>query len=193
MQKRIQIWLISSVIVLVVLGAPVISRPIADADYSDYMQEVQLRIKRNWQPPHLKNTGRAVVIFKVKKNGEITDAKIQQSSSSAEMDRSALDAVNTIGPLPALPSSADAEGVSIQFTFDYNVFDKNGRRHSRAYRRGAETRQAIGEFIKQLASNDSSNVVAQAFGIGLIVLLALILIIYKLISLGRPPRAEMRK
>lgn len=91
-----------------------------EVDFGPYMAELQKRIKRRWFPPKDQETKRVVVFFKIKRNGQMTDLKIDKSSNVAMADTAALEAVKSAAPFRSLPSGAPA-AVDIQFTFDYNV------------------------------------------------------------------------
>lgn len=95
-------------------------------DFTPYMQNLQKRIKSNWNPPKGKESKNVVLFFKINKDGSINNLKVQKSSGNQEVDNAALEAVNTSTPLDPLPEAYKGSSVPIEFTFDYNVFDKNG-------------------------------------------------------------------
>lgn len=92
-----------------------------DPDFSEYMADLQRRIKRAWFPVKEHETRKVKVMFKVHTNGELSNLRISQSSGFALSDQAALQAVNTAAPFKHLPQNAP-ENVDIEFTFDYNVF-----------------------------------------------------------------------
>jgi len=98
--------------------------PAADVDFGPYMANLQRQIKRSWYPPKSNDTARAMVIFKVANNGEMSNLRISKPGPTEAFDRAALiavrDASKSFRPLPA----GSPKDVDIQFTFDYNVFDK---------------------------------------------------------------------
>jgi TonB family protein len=99
--------------------------PVAsDVDFGPYMADLQRRIKHEWYPPRGNETKRVVAQFKVHSNGALSDVKINKSSGIPICDAAALKAVESAAPLKALPSGAP-ENVDIQFTFDYNVWNKH--------------------------------------------------------------------
>ncbi len=92
-----------------------------DFPYSYYLNLLRYRVQENWNPPY-QETGRrqkisAIVRFKVLRNGQITDVKVENSSDRFLFDQSALRAVQAAGPLPPLPDefSGDDLGVHIEF------------------------------------------------------------------------------
>lgn len=101
-------------------GGPGDSRA-GDPDFTEYMAELQRAIKRHWFPPKCPTSKRVQVIFKVHRNGTMSNLKLLVSSGAAFADQAALKAVQLAAPFRHLPSGSP-EDVDIQFTFDYNVF-----------------------------------------------------------------------
>jgi TonB family protein len=161
------------VTMFVVFYTPVMAWPEksvdSSVDYSGYMKMVERCIKTDWHPPHVKKQTRAVVFFKIKKNGEIVDAKIKNPSIYKQIDQSVLTAVNSASPLPPPPGSQE---VSIQFTFDYNVIKPPA---------------SLNKMVNKAFNAGSSEILGFLAGF-LIVLVIFAFIIYKLATLGRPPR-----
>ncbi len=99
-----------------------------DVDFGPYMADLQRNIKHNWYPPKHNESKRVVVIFKVSKEGKVSKLKLDHSSGEAAADQAALKAIGKAEPeFGALPEGAP-ESVDIQFTFDYNVFDKKDKK-----------------------------------------------------------------
>ena len=96
-----------------------------DIDFGPYMADLQRRIKRAWFPPKGNESKRVMVVFKVHRNGTMSNLRLARSSGLAIADQAALKAVTNAAPFRPLPAGAP-EDVDIQFTFDYNVF-KSGR------------------------------------------------------------------
>jgi TonB family protein len=94
-----------------------------DVDFGPYMADLQRRIKKQWYPPRGLETRRVVVIFKVRRDGDMRNLKIDKSSEIPAADAAALQAVESASPFRPLPAGSPKE-VDIQFTFDYNVFHK---------------------------------------------------------------------
>jgi TonB family protein len=93
----------------------------AEPDFGPYIGVLQRRLRRNWKPPHFKREQQIKVIFRIRKDGELSTLTIQQSSGSAESDAAALAAVRASTPFPALPSNYRGKDVPVQFTFDYEI------------------------------------------------------------------------
>lgn len=86
-------------------------------NFSDYMADLQYRIKQKWHPPKDSETKRTVVSFKVSETGDMSALKMDETSNSAEYDQSAMEAVEKAAPFGSLPAEAP-EKVDVQFTFD---------------------------------------------------------------------------
>jgi TonB family protein len=95
-------------------------------DWGPYMADLQRRIKTHWFPVRNLESVKVVVVFKVSKNGELSNLRLARSSGYAEADKRAMAAVEDAAPFRSLPQGSDPI-VDIQFTFDYNVFKGGGR------------------------------------------------------------------
>lgn len=95
----------------------------ASANMGPYMSALQRKIKMAWRPPRGTESNRIVVSFTVLTNGSIESLKIVQHSPYAEADQAAIEAVNNAAPFQPLPDGAGPK-IDIEFTFDYNVFQK---------------------------------------------------------------------
>ncbi|MBS1997042.1 MAG: TonB C-terminal domain-containing protein, partial [Cyanobacteria bacterium SZAS LIN-2] len=97
-----------------------------DVDFGPYMADLQRRIKRAWFPPKGNESKRVKVVFKVHKDGQMTNLRILISSGLQIADAAALKAVENAAPFRPLPDGAPND-VDIEFTFDYNVFNGGGK------------------------------------------------------------------
>jgi periplasmic protein TonB len=95
----------------------------ADLNFGPYMSALQRAIKRSWKPPRGSESNRIVVTFTVLANGRLSDLRIIQESVDPEANLAALEAVTRAAPFDPLPNGAGSS-VDIEFTFDYNVFQK---------------------------------------------------------------------
>ncbi len=96
-----------------------------DIDFGPYMNDLQRRIKHAWRPPRGNESKRVVVVFKIGKNGELSNLVIKKASSFQPSDQAALLAIQNAAPFARLPEGAPSS-VDIEFTFDYNVFGASG-------------------------------------------------------------------
>lgn len=92
----------------------------SSGDYSEYLQELQRRIRENWSPPRRAVSKSAVVLFKVHRDGSISDVKIKESSDDIFFDKNAMEAIRRLKG-PSFPPGSDEEN-DIDFSFDYNNF-----------------------------------------------------------------------
>lgn len=106
-------------------GAPPSVAAKKDIDFGPYMNELQRRIKQAWKPPRGNESKRVIVVFKIGKNGELSNLSIKKGSGFEPSDKAALLAIQTAAPFARLPEGAPSS-VDIEFTFDYNVFGASG-------------------------------------------------------------------
>ena len=62
-------------------------------DFSLYMNDLQTKIQRNWNPPDFVEDGDATVMFKVTRWGKIVSAEFVKSSNNEVFDESAMEAL----------------------------------------------------------------------------------------------------
>jgi protein TonB len=90
--------------------------------YGWYVQAVKNRVSSNWLlamiSPDITSARRVYVEFKILRDGTITNVKLTQSSGYAEVDRSALRAIDASNPLAPLPSDYRGNSVTVSFYFD---------------------------------------------------------------------------
>ncbi len=96
----------------------------ADANYGPYMSSLQRKIKLAWNPPKGTESNRIVVVFTVARNGNLVDVQLRVASGVQSADNAAISAVRRAAPFKPLPPGAAPE-IDIEFTFDYNVFQKS--------------------------------------------------------------------
>lgn len=96
----------------------------ADVNFGPYMSLLQRKIKRMWKPPRGSESNRIVVTFSVTTDGRLQNLKLTQSCPLPDANMAALDAVTKAAPFDPLPIGS-GPSVDIEFTFDYNVFQKS--------------------------------------------------------------------
>lgn len=96
----------------------------SSVNFGPYMRRLQSAIKAHWSPVKSTRMNRAVVVFSLTASGQMKNLKLEQSSGNQSQDAEALAAVRNAATFLPLPKGAP-EPVKIQFTFDYNLFDKN--------------------------------------------------------------------
>ena len=82
-----------------------------------YAGIVFAKIKSMWRNPVQGVTLQAAIMFKIQKNGEVTDAAIEVSSGNNIYDQAALRAVLTSSPLPALPTHYVGKDLTVHLNF----------------------------------------------------------------------------
>ena len=102
-------------------GAPGIDA-LREPDFGPYMNELQRRIKANWDPPKGNESKTVVLLFKIAKDGRLLSCRVSKSSGLPTADQAALKAVELTAPFRPLPADFKGQNIDIQFTFDYRVF-----------------------------------------------------------------------
>jgi TonB family protein len=102
-------------------GAPGIDA-LREPDFGPYMNELQRRIKLNWDPPKGNESKTVVLLFKIAKDGRLLSSRVYKSSGLPSADQAALKAVELTAPFRPLPVDFKGQSIDIQFTFDYRVF-----------------------------------------------------------------------
>lgn len=93
--------------------------------FSYYLALLQSRIQANWEPPF--NSARqaiskkAVVYFKIHRNGQVTDLRLESKSGDYLFDQAALRAVTLANPLPPLPYDFPEPSLGVHFEFEQGL------------------------------------------------------------------------
>ena len=95
---------------------------IKEPDFGPWMNELQRRIKMNWDPPKGNESKRVVLLLKIAKDGRLLSCSVSKSSGLPNADSAAINAVKLAAPFRPLPVEYKNSSVDIIFTFDYNVF-----------------------------------------------------------------------
>ena len=95
----------------------------ASANFGPYMSALQRKIKMSWKPPRGTESNRIMVTFSVLQNGRLENLQMIIASQDASANQAALEAVTNAAPFAPLPAGAGPK-VEVEFTFDYNVFQK---------------------------------------------------------------------
>lgn len=92
-----------------------------DVDFSNYLAEMEKKIRKAWFPPKGNESKRVKVKFKLNRQGAVQSVRMVTSSGLAIVDDAATAAIQNASPFGDLPKGSP-EIVEIKFTFDYNVF-----------------------------------------------------------------------
>lgn len=92
----------------------------ANVDMRGYMAKMQRDIQLKWKAPKGVEQHRVLTVFTINRDGTITEPEIVEGSGSAEVDQSAIDALNAASPLDKLPPGSP-KSVRVQYKFDWKV------------------------------------------------------------------------
>lgn len=92
--------------------------------FTYYLQIIINRVSSNWftslVDPGVSGSFQATVHFKIYKNGQISELKIEESSGIRSLDLSALRAIQTSAPFPPLPGAYEDEYLGIYLIFEHS-------------------------------------------------------------------------
>lgn len=104
-------------------GGQTLSLDSSQFPYIYYLRVLKNKIYENWSPPVVEDATEklqdVVIQFKILKNGEIVDSRIEKSSGIGFFDQSALRAVILASPLPPLPEEFEEEFLGVHLGFSY--------------------------------------------------------------------------
>jgi TonB family protein len=92
----------------------------SNVDFAPYMATMKKTIQAKWVSPKGFDQKKVVAVFSILRDGRITEAELIESSGSAEIDKSAMQALKDASPLAPLPKGAPKH-VQIRYQFDYKV------------------------------------------------------------------------
>ncbi|MEW5982451.1 MAG: energy transducer TonB [Acidobacteriota bacterium] len=84
----------------------------------DYVVTMLQLIQRNWNSRQ-EVAGRALVMFRIRRDGRITDIELERSSGYAALDLTAQRALFLTQRLPPLPSAFPNDELTVHLRFDY--------------------------------------------------------------------------
>jgi TonB family protein len=94
----------------------------ADFEFTYYLVLVRNKIAQNWTPPSGLPQGgapaRAVVYFKINRDGQVSAVQLEGGSGIDFFDRTAVRAVVLSDPLPPLPLAYTAASLGVHFGFE---------------------------------------------------------------------------
>ena len=101
------------------------AQPSITKEYADYALSVQSHIKKNWAVFNRKLPGgNSTVLFRIQKDGSISDIVLSQKSGSEQLDEFTINAIGKT-VLPA-PPPGGLIPIDFQMTFNRNVFNNYG-------------------------------------------------------------------
>lgn len=93
-----------------------------DFRFAYYLEAIRERIGYNWAPPTVVASPAgtvATVYFKIARDGQVSDEKIEKTSNQEIFDRAALRAVKLSDPLPPLPAGFKGKWLGVHFEFQH--------------------------------------------------------------------------
>ena len=88
--------------------------------YSYYTNTIVKKIRKYWQWSQVTEGCRAIVYFRILKDGSVAEVKIKESSKNEDFDQNAIRAVMLSGPFAPLPSGYNENYLGVYFEFKYN-------------------------------------------------------------------------
>ena len=85
-----------------------------------YTNNIVKKISRHWQWSNTVEPYRAVVYFKIYRDGRVFDVKIKESSGNEPFDQNAIRAVELASPFAPLPDSYNEDSLGVYFEFKFN-------------------------------------------------------------------------
>lgn len=92
------------------------------SDFRDdfYLNLIYMKVYRNWIPPPGGRELKAVIYFRITRDGQVKNAKVEKRSSSANFDQKALRTILVSSPFPELPEDYSGDHLGIHFEFEHN-------------------------------------------------------------------------
>ncbi|MBQ7764960.1 TonB family protein [bacterium] len=134
-------------------GTPYYSRPTTSqqtqADFSEYMYNVQTKLKKNWVTPDFLEEGHVRVLFKINRQGEVISGDIIESSGNPVFDESVVNAIHRSEPFGIFPENTTRQYITINYSFDTSFVktDKIKELYEQAKRYTYSDRQLALKYI----------------------------------------------
>ncbi|MDR2616396.1 MAG: TonB C-terminal domain-containing protein [Endomicrobium sp.] len=91
-----------------------------DFKFSYYANQIVGKIKRHWNWSLNYSRLRAVIYFKIHKDGSVSDILVKKSSKNSEYDKFAADTIIRASPFPELPEGYPENFLGVYFEFVAN-------------------------------------------------------------------------
>jgi len=96
----------------------------SDFPYTYYLQIITDRVSANWftslVDPGVAGNFQTIILFRINKDGQVSDLKVEESSGITQLDLSALRAVKASSPFPPLPRDYDEAYLVIHLIFEHS-------------------------------------------------------------------------
>ncbi len=96
---------------------------VSNFPYPQYTLNVGKKLESNWAPPPLGTAveiQETVVVFRIGRNGRVSEVQVEKGSGNSYFDLAALRAVYNADPLPPLPRDYSENSLLIHVTFSLN-------------------------------------------------------------------------
>lgn len=90
-------------------------------DFSEYMGEVQRKLRANWVSPDILEEGHVRVLFKLDRYGNVISGDILESSGNPVYDESAVDAIHKSEPFGKFPENTTRQTITVNYVFDTSL------------------------------------------------------------------------
>ena len=130
--------------------------------FSDYMENLKNKLRKNWVAPDFLEEGHVRVQFKIDKKGNVISGDILESSGNLIFDESAVYAIHRSEPFGDFPQNASKEFLIINYSFDtsliktdrVNELYENAKRYMYSDRKLAL--RYIDEAIEEVGGDENS-------------------------------------
>ena len=93
-----------------------------DFQFTYYIVVIQNKIASNWNPPFAggktDRETKTLVHFRILRNGQVRDVRVESSSGASLLDQSAVRAISMSNPLPPLPQRFSDDSLGVHFSFE---------------------------------------------------------------------------
>lgn len=89
-------------------------------DFSEYMINLQNKLRKNWICPDFLEDAHIRVLFKVDREGYVISGDILESSGNPIFDESAINAIHKSEPFGEFPKNSTRETITVNYSFDTN-------------------------------------------------------------------------
>lgn len=98
-----------------------IGKAFAYEDFNEYLKKVKNDVNKVWVSPSYSSKYTADVNFVIKKDGSIENIKIQERSKAEKLNKSALEAVNSVQKFDSLPAFYSSDKIELTLSFSNEV------------------------------------------------------------------------
>ena len=88
--------------------------------FSYYANSIVKKIRRNWQWAGAYRALRAVIYFKINRDGDVVATRIKESSGNSDFDENATRAIILSSPFAPLPEAYTEDDLGVYFEFKFN-------------------------------------------------------------------------